>query len=293
MNLLRGLSCRVSRLEPLKHKTTFKMGGRAKFFCQPKTIKDLKLLTALAKKSNLPVFILGAGSNILVSDKGVNGLVLQLSSRCFRKIAVKGNYLEAGAGIMLGELIKKSLQNNLSGLEFAAGIPGTLGGALAMNAGAWGKNIGNLVTEATVMDYNGNIKNLKKNRIKFKYRRSSLAKYIILGASLKLTKKNKDKIKAAINKYLSFRRSLQDCSFPNAGCVFKNPSGKSAGRLIDLCGLKGKNIGGAFISLRHANFILNRANASSDEVLKLMGLIKSKVRHKFKVNLEPEIKIWN
>jgi UDP-N-acetylmuramate dehydrogenase len=181
----------------------------------------------------------------------------------------------------------------LAGLEFLAGIPGTVGGALAMNAGAWGRSIGELVEKATVMDYNGDIEVLTKKQMKFSYRNSSLQKYIILNIYLKLKKKNKRIINEKITGYLAQRRNSQDNSLPNAGCIFKNPSERiSAGRLIDLCGLKGRNIGDAFISLRHANFVLNKGNARARDVLKLMELAKREVRKKYRINLEPEIKIW-
>lgn len=278
--------------EPLKNKTTFKIGGPAKFFYEPKNLADLKLVILAARKNRIKVFIIAAGSNILISDKGVNGLVLRLNSPFFKKITYNGNYLTVGAGLMLGRLLQAVKEKNLSGLEFLIGIPGTAGGALMMNAGAWGKSIGDLIEDVSVMDYSGKIELLRKKDIKFEYRNSGLEKYIILSVRLKLNKKNKEEIGRNLNRFLKVRRNTQDTAFPSAGCVFKNPLGESAGKLIDLCGLKGRKIGGAIISPKHANFILNRDNAKAQDVLNLMELAGKRVKKKFKINLEPEIKIW-
>ncbi len=292
MTWWKNLKGKIRFEEPLKKYTTFKIGGQAKFFIRPYDIADLKLLITLAKRYKIPILVIGAGSNILISDKGVEAIVLQLNSPFFKRIFNKGNCLKVGSGFSIRQLIQVAKDRGLSGLEFLAGIPGTVGGALAMNAGAFGKNIGDLVDEVSVMDHNGNKKILKKKDIRFEYRKSSLRKYIILSVSFKLTRKDKEEIKGKMKKYLLYRRNTQDTSLPNAGCIFKNPKSESASWLIDLCGLKGKSIGDACVSWRHANFILNRKAASSRDVLKLMDLIKKRVKHKFNINLEPEIKIW-
>jgi len=292
MTWWKKLKGKVRLKEPLRNKTTFKIGGPAKFFIEPRDSTDLKLLITCAKRYKIPILVIGSGSNILISDKGVRAIVLQLNSPFFKRILYNGNFLKAGCGLSLNELIQAAREHSLSGVEFSAGIPGTVGGALSMNAGAWGKNIGDLVESAEVMDYNGKIKILNKKDIKFGYRKSSLRKFMILSVCIKLTKKNRKEIKGNINKYLAYRRNTQDVSLPNAGCIFKNPPGKFAGRLIDLCGLKGGRRGNAFVSWRHANFILNQGNAHASDVLKLMNLIKNRVKQKFNIKLEPEIKIW-
>jgi len=298
MNWLKSLKGKVRFEEPLKKHTTFKIGGPAEFFVEPRDSKDLRQAVSLAKNNDIPIFLLGAGSNILVSDEGIEGIVLRLNSSYFRKISKKNNFLEVGSGLLLGQLMQHAAEYSLSGIEFLAGIPGTVGGALAMNAGAWGKNIGNIVEKVTVMDYTGNIKILSKKNIKFDYRKSSLAKYIILSCRIRFVKKNKEEIKDSMRKYIKLRQSSQENSYSNAGCIFKNPTGRTgrpactAGRLIDLCSLKNKRIGGARVSGKHANFIINRMNAKAGDVLKLMNLIETKVKQKFNINLEPEIKIW-
>jgi len=293
MNWWKSLKGKIRFDEPLKNHTTFKIGGPAKIFIEPHDLKDLSIAVALAKKQRIPVFLLGAGSNILASDSGVNGVVLKLSQPYFNKIIIKNNLIEAGSGVPLSKLIKCATSRALSGVEFLAGIPGSLGGALAMNAGAWGKEIGNIVARARVVDYRGKIKTLTAKEINFTYRRSSLDKFIILSCTVKLVKKDKKVIKENLQKYLKARLGSQERSFPNAGCVFKNPSlAHPAGRLIDLCSLKEKRIGQACISGKHANFILNLGGANSADVLSLMKLAKGRVKRKFNINLQPEIKIW-
>ena len=292
MNWHKGLRVKVNQDEPLKNKTSFKIGGEARFFSSVHNEKELKELIVASRRHKIPVFILGAGSNLLVSDRGVRGLVIKLNSRVFKKITFNKNLVEAGSGATLAELIRKASALGLSGLEFLAGIPGTIGGAIIMNAGAWGKNIGNIVEKVKVMDYRGEVKFLDRKRIKFGYRDSGLGSYVILGAALRLCRDEKAGILRRIKENLALRRNTQDNTKPNAGCVFKNPAGMSAGKLIDLCGLKGKSAGGAAVSLRHANFILNKRNARSKDVLKLMDLIRAKVKRNFDIELKPEIKVW-
>lgn len=292
MTWWKKLSGSVRLKEPLANKTTFKIGGEAEFFVEPRDYADLKLALNLAKRHHVPILVIGAGSNILISDSRIGALVLRLSSPFFKRVISSGNFLQSGSGVLLSELILAAARSGLSGIEFLAGIPGTVGGALSMNAGAWGRSIADLVESVEVMDYNGVKRALDKKDIRFGYRKSSLAKSIVLNACLRLAKRNKKEIKDNIRQYILKRRSAQDNSLPNIGCIFKNPAKEPAGKLIDLCGLKGSGVGGAFISGRHANFILNRGNASSSDVLELIRLIQGKVKQKFNINLEPEIKIW-
>ncbi|MGD0336484.1 MAG: UDP-N-acetylmuramate dehydrogenase [Candidatus Omnitrophota bacterium] len=292
MNWRRGLKAKVNKGEPLKNKTSFKIGGEARFFSSVRNENELKELIVASRRYKIPVFILGAGSNILVSDRGVGGLVIKLNSRVFKKVTFNKNLVTVGSGATLSEVIRKASALGLSGLEFLVGIPGTMGGAIIMNAGAWGKDIGNIIEKVKVMDYRGEVKFLDRGKIKFGYRDSGLGSYVILGAVLRLCRDRRANILRRIKENLDLRRNTQDNTKPNAGCVFKNPAGMSAGKLIDLCGLKGKSSGGAAVSLRHANFILNKRNARSRDVLKLMDLIRAKVKRDFDIELKPEIKIW-
>ncbi|MDD5692294.1 MAG: UDP-N-acetylmuramate dehydrogenase [Candidatus Omnitrophica bacterium] len=273
--------------------TTFKIGGAARFFFEPDTLQELRDALIFARAKRIPVFILGAGSNILASDTGLNALVIRLSGKDFKGLAVNGVHLQAGSGLKISRLLTAAKKRSLSGLEFLAGIPGTLGGGLMGNAGAWGKSIGDMVEEVSVLDYNGKAKLLKKSRLEFGYRRSNLGKYIITGAKLKLTPGKPSQISSLIRGLLKQRSLSQENNLPSAGCVFKNPTALwPAGKLIEACGLKGRAAGGAVISPVHANFILNRGRAKSKDVLSLMRLSAKEVEKKFKVKLEPEIKIW-
>lgn len=287
--IIRG---KVRAQEPLNKRTTFRIGGAAEVFIEPKDTADLKLLLKSARKNKKKVLIIGAGSNILAPDKGVNAIVVKLSSPAFTRISCRGIFVEAGTAVSLNNLVRFTAGLGLKGAEFLAGIPGTLGGALVMNAGAWGGTIGALVAEATVLDYNGITKILKRKGLIFQYRKSNLEKFVILSARLKLEKADKTEIIKQSKKYLAQRKITQDNSFCNAGCIFKNPKGKSAGALIDSCGLKGMRVGDAWVSSRHANFILNKGKASAQDVLDLMDIIKKRVKAKLNINLQPEIKIW-
>lgn len=224
--------------------TSFKIGGQAKYFFEPKNPKSLQQALVAAQQAGLRVFILGAGSNILVSQAGLDGLVIRLSSQNFRKCRCQGSCVVAGSGLKLNALISFLKKKNLCGLEFLVGIPGTLGGSLVGNAGAWGKAIGESVKQVGVLDYNGKLRRLKNKQLKFIYRKSNLNKYIIIWAKLKLQAAQKKIIAAKINHYLLRRKQFLSPSLPNAGCIFKNPVCGSAGRLIAACGLKGKSRGG-------------------------------------------------
>ena len=272
--------------------TSFKVGGAVRFFFEAENIKELQEVMIFAKRAGIAVFILGAGSNILVSDSGLEGLVIKLSGEFFKRVNKKGACLQAGGALKLNQLILFAKNNGLSGLEFLTGIPGTLGGALAGNAGAWGKSIGSQVKEVTVLNYSGKLKSLGLKALKFSYRKSNLNKYVIVSCKLKLHKADKGAIGLRMREYLLERNKTQNNSLPNAGCIFKNPGKNAAGKLIDSCGLKGKSKGGAVISCFHANFILNKGKAGSKDILFLMDLMQKKVRERFKVVLEPEIKIW-
>lgn len=288
----RDLSCKVRVNELLSNHTTFKIGGCAKYFVQPKDIDDLRSLLLKAKVYKMPVWIIGSGSNLLINDHGLDGIVIDLNAAHFKKIRFKSGLLEAGAGVKLQTLVRKTCNLGLSGAEFLAGIPGTVGGALIMNAGIKEKEIKDIIEDVTVLDYNANTHTLNGNKIRFGYRNSNLSKYIVIKASFKLRRQDKSTIKEKIKKYVENRWRTQDFAYPNAGCVFKNPKGLSAGKLIDRCGLKNRHFGKAWVSAKHANFIINKNMASAKDVLRLMNFIKQKVKRKFGIELEPEIKIW-
>ncbi len=278
---------------PLAKYTTFKIGGKAKFYFEPSNRRQLSQALEFAARNKLPVFTLGAGSNILISDRGVDGLVIRLSHADFKRISVRGRFIRCACAVSLSKLAQAAQRGSLSGGEFLVGIPGSLGGGLLMNAGAWGSSIADIVEEIEVMGYNGKIKVLKRNSLKFGYRCSGLKNYVILSAKLKFSPKDKSAIERLMRQYLLKRLVTQKTRLANAGCIFKNPVGCSAGKLIDLCGLKGVSRGKAVVAQKHANFILNRGGAKSADVLELMRFVRKSVKAKFKINLQPEIKVWS
>ena len=271
--------------------TTFKIGGKAKYFFIAKTKKQLIGAVKEARKNKIPFFILGGGSNILISDKGFDGLVIKLENS---QIKTRGFKIFSESGALLSKLVNESALKGLSGLEWAAGIYGTLGGAIRGNAGAFGKEIKDLVEEIEAYDFKEDkIKIFKKRECFFSYRGSIFKKkenLIVLLAVFELKKGAKKNIKEEIIKYLEYRKKNHPLNLPSAGSVFKNPPSKSAGELIEKCGLKGKTIGKAQISLKHANFIVNLGGAKSEDVLRLIFLAKKKVKEKFKIDLEEEIR---
>ncbi|MCU0650814.1 MAG: UDP-N-acetylmuramate dehydrogenase [Candidatus Omnitrophica bacterium] len=292
MNLHAGLPVKYKAREPLKKHTTFGIGGPCQYWAEPRNYPDLARLIAWSKKNNKRVFVIGAGSNLLVSDAGVRGVVIRLSSAAFRGISMRNNYVCAGAGSALSKLSAFCAAAGLSGLEFLTGIPGTVGGAIAGNAGTKDKSIGDLVEFVKVMDYNGKIKTIKRKAAHFGYRSSGLYGFIVLQAGFMLVKKDRRTIRTNITGYARARKASQGAGWRSAGCCFKNPPGDSAGRLIDACGFKGAACGNASVSQIHANFILNDGNARCRDVVALMQRIASKVKKKYGIVLEPEIKIW-
>ncbi len=270
--------------------TTFKIGGKAKYFFMAKNKDGLISAILVAKKLKSPFFILGNGSNLLVSDKGFEGLVIKLQVTSCK---LRGNMIHAEAGVSLSQLLNIALKNNLSGLEWAVGIPGTLGGAIFGNAGAFGKSIGDNIKEVVAFDIKDKkIKILKNKECKFNYRESVFKKknnLIILSAKIELKKNNKKEIRNKIKEYLDYRKRHQPLNFPSIGSIFKNPKGFSAGYLIEKCGLKGKKIGNVKISEKHANFIINLGKGKATDVKKLINLAKKKVKEKFGISLKEEI----
>jgi UDP-N-acetylmuramate dehydrogenase len=278
--------------EPLDKHTSFKIGGIAQYWAQPRDVRQLARLLAWCKKHKKRVRIIGAGSNILVSDRGVSGIVVKLDSAPLAAIKRIGSRVIVGAGRPLAGLVAFCARSGLSGAEFLSGIPGTVGGAIVGNAGTKDKSIGDLVEFVVVMDYNGQVNKIKRTDLKFSYRSSNLAKCVVLQACLKLVKRDKCAIRRTISGYVSSRRASQGAGWLSAGCCFKNPPGDSAGRLIDACGFKGARSGNAMVSKKHANFILNDGSASAADVMALMRRISQKVKKRYGIRLEPEIKIW-
>lgn len=292
MRWLKSLKAQVRFKEPLSAHTTLGIGGPAEVWVQPQSPAELIKLICHAGKERIPYVVIGRGSNILFSDRGFNGIVISLQAASFAQLKARRTRISCGAGVPLPKLLRETQKRGLTGLEFLAGIPASVGGALVMNAGNRQKGIGNFIERATVMDGRGQIHVLNKSRLRFGYRQSNLDRYIVLEAQLKLAKGSPARIKQDIRTNLSRKKKTQVLSLRSAGCVFKNPAHRlSAGQMLEACGLKGVRRGGAEVSRKHANYIINRHHAKASDVLKLMALAKQQVRKKFGVHLEPEIKI--
>lgn len=275
----------------IKNFTTFKVGGKVDYFVIPKDIEDIKTTLKIGKDKNIPVYIMGNGSNLLVSDRGVRGIVLRISKENFNRFKINGTILTSESGVPLSELISISIKNDLSGLENLYGIPGVLGGVIAMNAGTDGCSIGDFIKEIKVIDSSLNQSVLSKDDVLFSYRKSSILekKLIVVEAKLELKKSDKEKIIKTLREKMRKRKKTQPINFPTAGCVFKNEGENKAGYLIEKAGCKGLKIGDAEVSSLHANFILNKGNATFKEIISLMKLVREMVYEKFKIILNPEI----
>ncbi|NLK00634.1 MAG: UDP-N-acetylmuramate dehydrogenase [Clostridia bacterium] len=279
-------------MEPLSDHVTWKIGGPADVLHMPSSVPHLKNVLEIIVEKEVPLTIIGRGSNLLVLDKGVRGLVVKLSR--LKDIRVEGNEILASAGVSLPYLSRIALENSLSGLEFAVGIPAGTAGAVINNAGAHGGSMQDIVKDVTVMDLSGEIRILDYQDLAFGYRQSSLKNrknYIVLKARLGLQKDHRHRIRDKMERYMEHRRQTQPLGAATAGCVFSNPKEGAAGYFIERAGFKGHRIGDAKVSTRHANFIINTGNAKARDVLILMDKIKRKVHENFGIILENEIQI--
>ena len=280
--------------EPMSKHTSFKVGGNADIFVKAHTIEQIRSVLKLSKEKDIPLFILGNGSNIIVRDKGIRGITLKID---LKKIEIEKQsdkvLVTVGAGNKLAEIAMKLLQEEIAGFEFAAGIPGTIGGFIKMNAGAYGKEAKDIVVETTVMDYEGNIYKIVGEEHKFEYRKSLFSdmKIIILETRLKLDYGNKEEIHRIMNEYASARRDKQPINLPSAGSTFKRGKDFITAKLIDECGLKGYCIGGAIVSTKHAGFIVNSGGASAKDILDLVEYIRETVFEKTGKTIELEVEV--
>jgi UDP-N-acetylmuramate dehydrogenase len=276
--------------EPMNRHTTFKIGGNADLFVKVKTIDEAKCVILLAKEYNIPYFILGKGSNLLVSDKGIEGMVITLEGINDIEI-LPNNKIRCGAGASLRTLCLSAKKASLTGLEFAYGIPGTVGGALYMNAGAYGGEMSQVVESATAIDSAGNVVEFSLGDMKLGYRTSVFKNtdLVITTVTLKLAKGDETEIANAMDDFFSRRRDKQPLEFPSAGSTFKRPEGYFAGALIEKNMLKGVSVGGAQVSEKHAGFVINTGDATCDDVLDLIEKIKCTVQKADGVELEPEV----
>ena len=279
---------RIYLNEPMLKHTTFKIGGPADIFIKANTQEELQYILEIAKKNNVPVTIIGNGSNVLVKESGIRGIVIKLD---LKEIIIDNNKMYVEAGVLLPKLARVACNNNLEGLESLAGIPGSFGGAIYMNSGAHGVEIGNNIIDITYINEDLEIKTIKKENANFSYRKSIFQEknWIILSGNIQLKKGKQEEIKKKMEQYLETRIHNQPLNLPNAGSVFKRGENYITAKLIDECGLKGYRIGEAEVSKKHAGFIVNTGNATAEDVLKLIEYIKQKVKEKHNVNLQTEI----
>jgi len=295
--LKKAVKGKVKIGEKLSSRTSFRIGGPAQIWVEPSDIKDLQRALAFVKKYKIPMFVIGNGSNVLACDGGFNGMLIHLGSEFFKKITISGTRITAKAGFSLPKLVRTACENGLGGLESLVGIPGTIGGAIYMNAGGHKnpayRNIGELITSLKVMDHSGKVKTLKKKDLNFGYRCSNLDRYIILEVTLRLDRSEKTNLISSCGRFLKIKKDKQVLDRPSAGCMFKNPDNFqfTCGQLIDMLKLKGKSMGGAEVSEKHGNFIINRDNASCKDVLDLVDFIKGKVKENYGIDLEMEVKV--
>lgn len=277
--------------EPMKSHTTFRVGGPAAYFVMPRTAEEVAKVTELCAQENVPYYIVGNGSNLLVSDKGYDGVIIQIYKQ-MSQVEVKGREIYAQAGALLSMVAKRALDTELAGFEFAAGIPGTLGGACVMNAGAYGGEMKDVLKSVTVLDKDGNVKKLAKDELELGYRTSVIAKkgYIVLDAVIELKEGKAEEIKALMDDLKERRITKQPLEYPSAGSTFKRPEGYFAGKLIQDADLRGFQVGGAQVSEKHCGFVINKDGATASDVMELMRQVSDKVYDKFGVRLEPEVK---
>ena len=278
--------------EYMKNHTSFKIGGSADFLVTPRNVDQIQSLVKILKKEDIPVFVMGNGSNLLVGDKGIRGVVIKLSKN-FSNYSISGNIVTAQSGILLSTLSKSIANQSLSGFEFASGIPGTIGGAITMNAGAYDSEMKNIVQEVVAMDLDGNIKTFTNDEMNFRYRKSRITDEVllVLSTKLRLENGNANDIKAKIDDFTIRRTTKQPLTAYSAGSTFKRPEGYFAGKLIEDSGLKGIIIKNAAVSSLHSGFVINTGEATCENILELIEFIKLTVFSKFGVMLEEEVRV--
>ena len=291
--LFSKLNCIVRYDEPLKNHTTFKIGGNCIALIEPREVSDIVETIKICRENSIKFFVIGNGSNLLVPDEGYNGVIIKLKSE-FSTIKFDGEYLIVNSGAKLSEIYPVAYGNSLTGFEFASGIPGTIGGAIYMNAGAYGGEMQDIVESVEVLDLdNFELRELKNEELEFSYRKSIIQRknYIVTTIKLKLQKGNKEEINAVYEDLRERRNSKQPLNFGSAGSTFKRPEGHFASKLIEDAGLKGYHINDAWVSEKHSGFVVNKGNASYKEVMELIEYVQNVVFEKFGVKLETEVRI--
>jgi UDP-N-acetylmuramate dehydrogenase len=287
-----GLEEIAAENEPLAPHTWYKIGGPARWYLRPRSPEELRQVAERCGEGQLPIYVLGLGANLLVGDGGVQGAVIRLDQEYWRRVTINQNTVEVGAGVDMQKLVLRTVRQGLAGIECLAGIPGTIGGGVRMNAGGKFGDIGAVMSTVDVMDSSGLQFQRTKDDLIFEYRHCNITAPFITGASIELEEEDPARIMARTKEIWIYKRNSQPLNTKNAGCIFKNPRGLSAGALIDQAGLKSTHIGGAEVSAKHANFIIAHPGCKSEDVLKLIQLVRERVYEKNQISLETEVQIW-
>ncbi len=292
MKLFSGLDQIVKTDEPLAGRTWFGIGGPATYFITPSDVVQLAEVVRRCRDNEIPIYVLGSGANLLIDDSGVKGAVIHLGQGKFTEATLDKGTLKAGAGADMSKLVLRMVREGLAGLECLAGIPGSVGGCVKMNAGGAFGDIGNCVRSVEVMTTDGQVLTREHDELAFAYRSTNITSKLILGAEFTLTEDDPHRVLKLIKQIWIYKKNSQPLSNRNAGCVFKNPRGLSAGALIDQAGLKRRRVGGVEVSEKHANFIIADEGARASDILKLINIIREAVYKKFEVYLEMELEVW-
>ncbi|MHC4087390.1 MAG: UDP-N-acetylmuramate dehydrogenase [Planctomycetota bacterium] len=293
MNIFSDLDKIVETDYPLANHTWYGLGGPADYFIKPQSIEQLKEVVRRCNENNIRIYVIGFGSNLLIGDDGLRAAVITLEADKFKQTQIEGELVTAWAGADLSKLVLSCVQKGLSGIEALTGIPGSIGGAVKMNAGGNFGDIGAAVETVTLMDNQGNVFEKSKPELMFDYRGTNITAKFILSAQIKLVPGDPEQIMRTVKEMWIYKKNSQPLNTKNSGCIFKNPRGVSAGALIDRAGLKGLQIGGAAVSEKHANFIIAEKGCKSRDVMRLIDAIKERVKEQFDTELELEIEIWN
>lgn len=292
-NPFSGLDEIVTENVSLAPKTWYKIGGPARWYVQPRSVEELQEAARRCLENEVQMYVLGLGANLLVGDAGVDGAVFRLDDEFWRRVKFETDgTCEVGAGVDMQKLVLRTCKQGLAGIECLAGIPGTIGGGIRMNAGGKFGDIGATVTRVTVMDREGTVFERFKDDLVFDYRSTNISAPFIIGATLQLDEDDPDRILKKTKEIWMFKRNSQPLNTKNAGCIFKNPRGLSAGAMIDQAGLKGFRVGGAEVSEKHANFIVAHQGCMADDVLKLIKIVQEKVYDRNQIHLETEVRVW-
>ncbi len=292
MSIFNGLDEIVERDHPLASHTWYRLGGPADYFIRPRTVDDLVEVIRRCNENHVRLHVMGFGSNLLVSDEGVRGAVVKLEEGQFAQTEFEGEQVTAWAGAQLSQLVLDCVEKGLSGIEVLTGIPGSVGGAIKMNAGGRFGDIGSAVESVTLLDSQGGLFEKSKPELIFDYRSVNIRAPFILNAKLKLTQADPEQIMRTVKESWVYKKNTQPLNTRNCGCIFKNPEGTSAGALIDRAGLKGLQVGGAAVSDKHANFIVAGDGCTSRDIMRLISAVQQRVREQFEIELDPEIEIW-